>query len=1180
MVDAKQRIVHANQPAADVLGMRIGELPSSPLKDVLPQSIPDSIPAGSEPRTYKGWGPGGPQEGRPLSIEVYPIGEQKMTLLILQPGSEAEDPGSQPHHGEDKVKADALLEAIPDAIFIQDFNGNFLDYFPPRYPGFLPGRSEVMGRPMSDFLPEDVVDLFRKGLEAVRKERRVQKLEFQLSQEQPQFYEARLVPMNDRRALTVIREVTEQVKTQKALLAGQQQLRNYLDTAASMFVVVRPDFGIAMINKKACEALGYTRKQLIDRSVLTLFRDAPERKRIKLLIERTLEGKSDLARYFESTLTSRSGEKRLVRWRNALMRSPAGETTGLICSGVDITAQKAAEAQLVRSEGRNRAILEAIPDIILLHDESGKILSVQEAHPSTEYFGPESLAGKTVTEAFPDPVGATMLEMIRDSCRTGLTRIAEVELDGKNGKNFFEIRYVCMASREVLAVVRDITRTKATQQVLNLRNRALEAAGNGILIADARLTDLPVIYCNEAFQHITGYERNEVLGKNCRFLQGPDTDREKVREIREALQQGVACTVVLRNYRKDGRLFWNELTITPITDASGVVTHFIGVQNDVTSLVLEGERKDHTRKILEAITQDQPLKGIARSIVEFPGKLQPEMGLLIALWKPGKQHLEMLAAHSFPEDLLDKFEKIPLKEEKGCPCIQAVKTRKPVLLKDLQQEDGINPFVNSLKDRGFRSCWSYPILSSGKIVLGTCTFFGRKPGKPTGTSRGPVKDAIQLTALAIERYQTRSRLEQSNRKLERYAKDLERDVEARTREVESTVQKLMESNRSLQMQIRTTRKAEQRAMASREMFRVIAQNFPKGVIMVVDRELEYVHLEGEELERMGLKDWQYSGCSVMDTPGFPSSRLMELRTRIHATLEGKHLSFELELHQYTYSVHTTLLSSGTDMGWALLVFSNVTEHKRAEEELRKALRAEQELNDLKSRFISMASHEFRTPLSAIHSSAILIGKQNEPGKEEKRLRYLKQIKNNVRNLVVILNDFLSLGKMEEGRIEYQPVEFDLLELIRSVLEEMEGNLKVGQHFREDFEHTILQVTLDPKLMRHILVNLLSNAIKYSPENSGIFIHIRTGSGLLKISIQDEGMGVPMEEQPQLFNRFFRARNALNIPGTGLGLHIVKHYTELMGGHITFESQPDAGSTFYLQLPIEFKSDPYEEDTDH
>jgi signal transduction histidine kinase len=253
-------------------------------------------------------------------------------------------------------------------------------------------------------------------------------------------------------------------------------------------------------------------------------------------------------------------------------------------------------------------------------------------------------------------------------------------------------------------------------------------------------------------------------------------------------------------------------------------------------------------------------------------------------------------------------------------------------------------------------------------------------------------------------------------------------------------------------------------------------------------------------------------------------------------------------------------------GWALLVLSNVTEQKKAEEDLIRALRIEQEINDLKSRFISMASHEFRTPLSAIHSSAILIGKQNEPGKEEKRLRYLKQIKNNVRNLVVILDDFLSLSKLEEGKIRCHPESFDVLDLIRSVLEELESNLKVGQHFKEDFETASLKVALDPKLTRQILVNLLSNAIKYSPEHSAVSIHIATRGDFLQIAVQDEGIGIPEAEQPQLFSRFFRAKNAENIPGTGLGLHIVRHYVELMGGTITFESQVSRGSTFHIRLP--------------
>ncbi|UCE69078.1 MAG: PAS domain S-box protein [Flavobacteriaceae bacterium] len=966
----------------------------------------------------------------------------------------------------------------------------------------------------------------------------------------------------------------------QALKEGQKQLRNYLNSAASMFVVLRPDYKISLVNQKVCDILGYPAEELLDQNWLTFLGSPKDRKRLKLLFDRTLKGKSKLSDSFETYVLSQKGEKRLIRWQNALLKDADGMNTGLVCSGEDISAQKEAELELVQSEARNRAILEAIPDAILLHDQNGKVLSVQESNPTGAIFNPEKLVGQTVTEAFPGETGHQMLQKIRDSCLKEQSTILEITADGDQGRQYFEIRYACMENGQVLAVARDITRTKNTQQILDLRNRALEAAGNGILISDARLPDMPIIYSNEAFSRITGYAREEVLGKNCRFLQGADTDREKVRAIREALEKGVPSRVVLRNYRKDGSLFWNELTITPIEDAGGGVTHFIGVQNDVSTLVFEGERKDYTRKILEAITQDRPLKEISEGIADFLGNLEPETGLLISLWHTDKQCLESLASYRLPGPVEEKFKRIPLKKQKRCPCIKAVLTRDTVILEDLDRDTGAIPFIKALKDQGIRSYWSYPILSSERKVLGTCTFFGRKPGEPGKEQLELLKDALQLTGLAIERYQTRRRIEESNRKLEQYAKNLEKDVAERTREVESTVQKLLETNISLQEQIQTTRQMEERATASLALFGAIARHFPKGVIMVFDKELKYEHLEGEELERMGLKDWDFTGKSVMDTPELSPSKLMDLRTRINQTLKGKHLSFELQLDENTYSVNSSPLSVGVGMRLALFVFSNVTELKRAEEDLLRALRIEQELNDMKSRFISMASHEFRTPLSAIHSSAILIGKQNEPGYEEKRLRYLKQIQNNVRNLVVILDDFLSLGKLEEGKLECQPENFDLLDLIRSVLEEMESNLKVGQHFHEDFEITSMQVHLDPKLMRHILVNLLSNAIKYSQENSAIFIHIRADADFLNVSVKDEGMGIPEEEHEQLFNRFFRAKNSVNIPGTGLGLHIVKHYTELMGGSIRFKSSLDEGSTFYLSLPVRFKPAAHEKDSDH
>ena len=1180
LLDRDLTIRTSNKAAYELTGLQPHELASLHLGTLISEGIPENGFPQTEPASYRGLVLSLDKDKIPIRICSYPVLEGESTLIFLKQLQSGKEDNPFALFQEEKLKTNALLMAIPDTIFIQDFKGNFLDYYPALYEGFIPGDRPVKDRHISEFLPGEVLALFEEAYLNIRSKNGPQNLEFSIPGKPERFYEARLVPMNDHRILTILRDVTERVGTERALEEGQDRLRNYLNSAASMFVVLRPDYKISLVNQKVCEILGYPAERLLDQNWLTFLGRPQERKRLKLLFDRTLKGKSELTDSFETYVLSQKGEKRLIRWQNALLQDADGRNTGLICSGEDISAQKEAELELVRSEARNRAILEAIPDIILLHDQKGQILSVQESGPTHGFFNPENLVDRPVTKAFPGHTGHQMLLKIRESCRKGHATMLEISIDGEEGRQFFEIRYACMDNGQVLAVARDVTSTKNTQQILDLRNRALEVAGNGILISDARLPDMPIIYSNEAFSKITGYTEEEVLGKNCRFLQGTGTDREKVGAIRQALEKGDPCRVVLRNYRKDGSLFWNELTITPIKDAEGFVTHFIGVQNDVSNLVFEGERKDHTRKILEAITQDKPLKEISASIADFLGNLKPETGLLISLWRADKQSLESLASFRLPETIEEKFKRIPLKKKRGCPCIKAVLTRNTVVLDDLDNDTGAIPFRNALKKEGIRSYWSYPILSSDRKVLGTCTFFGRQPGEPGIEQQEFLKDAIQLTGLAIERHQTRLRIEESNRKLEQYAKNLEKDVAERTQEVEATVQKLLETNVSLKEQIQTTREAEERATASQALFRAIAQHFPKGVIMVFDKELRYEHLEGEELERMGLMDWQYQDKSVMDTPGLTPSKLMDLRTKITRTLKGKHLSFELQLEENTYSVNSTPLPVGEGMGLALMVLSNVTELKKAEEDLLRALRIEQELNDMKSRFISMASHEFRTPLSAIHSSAILIGKQNEPGKEEKRLRYLKQIQNNVRNLVVILDDFLSLGKLEEGKIDCQPETFDLLDLIRSVLEELESNLKVGQHFHEDFEITSMQVYLDPKLMRQILVNLLSNAIKYSPEKSAIFIYMRSDADHLNISVRDEGMGIPEEEHEQLFNRFFRAKNSVNIPGTGLGLHIVRHYTELMGGTIRFKSSLDKGSTFYLRIPVRYKPAGHEKDSDH
>jgi PAS domain S-box-containing protein len=235
-------------------------------------------------------------------------------------------------------------------------------------------------------------------------------------------------------------------------------------------------------------------------------------------------------------------------------------------------------------------------------------------------------------------------------------------------------------------------------------------------------------------------------------------------------------------------------------------------------------------------------------------------------------------------------------------------------------------------------------------------------------------------------------------------------------------------------------------------------------------------------------------------------------------------------------------------------------------ELSKALSKERELSDLKSRFVSMASHEFRTPLSTILSSVSLIGKYTEATEQDKRDKHILRIKSAVNNLTDILNEFLSLGKIEEGKIQVHLSIFNIKEQVQLIISEITPILKKGQYIKYTHEG-FTQVNLDTSLLRNIIINLVSNAIKFSPEDSTIWVDSRCSENEITLTIKDEGLGIPEEDMKHLFERFFRGKNVVNIQGTGLGLHIVSKYVELMGGKIEVQSQLETGTRFILKFTI-------------
>ena len=287
-----------------------------------------------------------------------------------------------------------------------------------------------------------------------------------------------------------------------------------------------------------------------------------------------------------------------------------------------------------------------------------------------------------------------------------------------------------------------------------------------------------------------------------------------------------------------------------------------------------------------------------------------------------------------------------------------------------------------------------------------------------------------------------------------------------------------------------------------------------------------------------------------------------------------------------YWVDTTIVPFINENGKPyqyLAIRSDITQRKLAEEqitrinqdlerkikertfELTEALEREKEVSDMKSRFVSMASHEFRTPLSAILSSTSLIDHYKDPEQSEKRHKHIERIRSSVRNLTDILDDFLSLDKLEQNKVEVHNTDFDLHKLVEDVIEETSGMIRKKNQRVNVLYKGPEEVLQDKKIIRNILLNLLSNAIKYSPEDGEIKVRVAAKDSWVSVSVEDKGIGIPIEAQKDLFSKFFRARNVTTVQGTGLGLNIVKRYMELLDGSISFISEENKGSTFTIEF---------------
>jgi PAS domain S-box-containing protein len=624
----------------------------------------------------------------------------------------------------------------------------------------------------------------------------------------------------------------------------------------------------------------------------------------------------------------------------------------------DITDKKMMQIALEESEQRYRYVVNSIKEVLFQTGAEGKWTFINPAWEElTGYTVAESLGKHFWDIMHPEDI-AYVVPDFREVTKAGEEFIRrEVRYYTKSGElRWMEamIRFKYDGNKQVLGTFGtwlDVTERKAFQGQLELRDKAISAVQNGIVITDPNQPDNPIIFCNPGFEKISGYKIEEVMGKNCRFMQGPDTDTVTVSEIRKAISERKHCSVILKNYRKDGTSFWNNLTISPIFNSQGNLINFVGIQSDISN-----------RIEAEAALLESEIK--FRSVVE-----------------------------------------------------------------------NVKEVIFQTDNNGL---WTYLNKSWEEI---------------TGFT---VEESLGQLFLNYV-----------------HPDDRERN------------QKLFEP--------------------------------------LIQRKKEYCRHTVRYLTKGG---------------GF---RFIEVYARL--TLDKN---------------NNIIGTSGT--------LYDVTERLKAEDDIKLTLEKQKELNELKSRFISTVSHEFRTPLTSILASADLLQRYLDKWDNDKKTKTLNRIQDSVDHMNSMINDVLTLNKSESGAVVYNPVTTDIVKVCRTIFEEIKITASNKHIFVFETTHDEITGSFDEKLFRQLLQNLLSNAVKYSPDGGEIRVLIQFDDIEVTITVSDQGVGITPEDQEKLFSPFFRGANIGNIPGTGLGLSIFKKALEMQKGHLTFSSYLNKGTTFKFSIP--------------
>lgn len=855
----------------------------------------------------------------------------------------------------------------------------------------------------------------------------------------------------------------------------------------------------------------------------------------------------------------------------------------------NITQRKEDEKLLLEREENLRAILNATKESIFMFDKEGKIVSANLTAAKRMNHTPSEIIGHPFTEFMTPELAKERWKYLNKVFESAQPLQFE---DERSGIIFAHNFYPVLENNNVVRVVSfsvDITVRRRTEEQIRKLSRAVEQSPDSIIITD---TNGNIEYVNPKFTEVSGFAPEEVIGENPRLFKSGYTKPEVYKNLWETISKGSEWHGHINNRKKNGELFWESVNISPIRNGKGVITHYIAIKEDITESVEKEKVLNKLNRTLNALRHNGDailsasdelsyMQEVCNIIMEDCGYAM----IWIGFAEDDNKTVIPVVSAGFEEGYLQTLNITWADTERGRgPTGTAIRTGKPSICNNMITDPHFKPWRAEAIKRAYASSVSLPLKTTEKI-FGAITIYSSEPESFKEDEVNLLIELAEDFTYGLSVVKLRAEHSVAVDELKKHRDHLEELVERRTEELLTANEILKEAQEVAQIGNWRLDLTTNYLEWSGEVFRIFGVE--SGSFSVsFEAFFDIVHPDDRDFVSEAF--WNsiknktlYNIDHKIIRPG-GEIRIVHERCVTHYDSDEQPLYSlgivqditELKKIEKEIELHRAHLEDLVKVRTEELAIANkdlkneIEREKQVEMLLHNSLEKEKELNELKSRFISTTSHEFRTPLASILSSVQLIQRYRKKWNDAKLEDQFVKIKSSIFNLTSLLDDILTISRADSGRIVFNPQKLNLYDYCLELYDEVKHKATKNHKFIFKCAEKEKEFTLDPKLMRFIIGNLLSNAFKYSPSGGNVVLAVTSDQNELRISVSDEGLGISPEDKENLFKPFFRAKNSRDIEGTGLGLSIVQRAVQMHKGEINFQSAEGKGTKFFIKIPVE------------